>query len=652
MTDSSTCDLTGATPMPQFANFVGPMVSTLERLCELNCESVVDDDPQYVVPHLNSVPARPDSVPHANRNLAQDTSSPAATSPLQTPTKLPAGWVVSDTEDPAKVQHLENDEGDDNIKLAKQGFPHSQISPSLYPRSPSQNHSSAANYSGDTCHSAFTSLSISSGTRSGRSASPSDATASSPFRSTTHTSTASSPQSLLTAKCLTDSTNSTSSLTTTPHSRLCHCHQPDCQELLPCEVCSKRDRHFSNLSNESGQSESGLETKPDSPVSSQTHHIELCLGQRQGGSEAPSRLEEGRQSSPLSCTSFPPTASSEAPSRPVGCQSPPLSYTSTPPPAFSSPTEPQDHTHQESQNCPELKQEQGNKPQRAFSTFTPRNSGSRSPFHASVKPSISIGDYLKRIHTYADCSDTCFVLCLIFIDRLIQSNAVSVNIMTIHRLLVVGVAVAAKFFDDLHYTNSHYSRVGGVPVAELNELELQFLFALNFDLHVDAHTFGLYAQQLQQIATQSDNTTPYHQRQLHFNPNEESPPSPTSSSKQAATEAQRTNAHFPVNQRNTEAQRSQPAPRNRFCRNSSGRHATNEDPFRHFHGGGKKYAQKQKRPLKRGQSNSKAVGREQRSRKGQNHAFDRLTNHFNTSGRFDSTNTSRAVNFRSHHSEK
>lgn len=128
---------------------------------------------------------------------------------------------------------------------------------------------------------------------------------------------------------------------------------------------------------------------------------------------------------------------------------------------------------------------------------------SPSRFHASTKPAISIRDYLARINAYADCTPTCFVLCLVYVDRLIQSNTVCVDEMTIHRLLITGVAVAAKFFDDLHYTNSHYARVGGIQLPEFNELEVQFLFALNFNLHVEPDTFNLYLHQLTQIASKN-----------------------------------------------------------------------------------------------------------------------------------------------------
>jgi hypothetical protein len=41
-------------------------------------------------------------------------------------------------------------------------------------------------------------------------------------------------------------------------------------------------------------------------------------------------------------------------------------------------------------------------------------------FHALKPPSISVLSYLQRIHKYASCSTECFILALIYIDRLIQ----------------------------------------------------------------------------------------------------------------------------------------------------------------------------------------------------------------------------------------
>ena len=60
-------------------------------------------------------------------------------------------------------------------------------------------------------------------------------------------------------------------------------------------------------------------------------------------------------------------------------------------------------------------------------------------------------------------------------------------------LPLYSVIVATKLFEDTIYNNVHYAYVGGIPVAELNRLELDFLVLLDFDLHVTETVFDSYS---------------------------------------------------------------------------------------------------------------------------------------------------------------
>lgn len=120
-----------------------------------------------------------------------------------------------------------------------------------------------------------------------------------------------------------------------------------------------------------------------------------------------------------------------------------------------------------------------------------------SKFHALRPPAISIKDYLNRIAKYASCSGECFVLALVYIDRIIQSNpSFVVNSLNIHRLLITSVMLAAKFFDDQYFNNAYYAKVGGVPCNEINSLEVEFLFMTNFSLFVGTDTYRQYYTEL------------------------------------------------------------------------------------------------------------------------------------------------------------
>lgn len=135
-----------------------------------------------------------------------------------------------------------------------------------------------------------------------------------------------------------------------------------------------------------------------------------------------------------------------------------------------------------------------------------------SGFTAKSVPSISVRDYLKRIATCSHCSDECFILALIYIDRITENKKFIIKSLNIHRsnfamrsssdsllshrLLLVGVMLAAKFFDDIYYNNEYYSRVGGIPKKEINQLEIEFLNYINFTLYVDPIIFFRYRERL------------------------------------------------------------------------------------------------------------------------------------------------------------
>ena len=88
-----------------------------------------------------------------------------------------------------------------------------------------------------------------------------------------------------------------------------------------------------------------------------------------------------------------------------------------------------------------------------------------------------------------------------------------VDSFNIHRLVIAGVTCASKFFSDIFYTNSRYAKVinpptrrsyvvannrqvGGLPLPELNHLELQFLLLNDFRLSVPVEELEAYGTML------------------------------------------------------------------------------------------------------------------------------------------------------------
>ncbi|KAF6001409.1 hypothetical protein CCYA_CCYA13G3613 [Cyanidiococcus yangmingshanensis] len=120
-----------------------------------------------------------------------------------------------------------------------------------------------------------------------------------------------------------------------------------------------------------------------------------------------------------------------------------------------------------------------------------------SPFHASRIPNISVEAYFERIYTFAFCSKACYVIALLYLDRLSRRNAsLRMTSFTAHRLIITAVMLAAKFFDDIFYNNAYYAKVGGLPLREMNALEVRMLRELAYQLNVSLEEFHAFERVL------------------------------------------------------------------------------------------------------------------------------------------------------------
>jgi hypothetical protein len=114
-------------------------------------------------------------------------------------------------------------------------------------------------------------------------------------------------------------------------------------------------------------------------------------------------------------------------------------------------------------------------------------------FHSASPPSVGMRQYLARLSHFFGCSAECYVLGLIYIDRLLKRHpGITFNKLTGHRLLITAMLLAAKNHDDVFRTNAYYAKVGGVTLKELNALERCFLLGLDWKLHVPFEEYERY----------------------------------------------------------------------------------------------------------------------------------------------------------------
>lgn len=108
-----------------------------------------------------------------------------------------------------------------------------------------------------------------------------------------------------------------------------------------------------------------------------------------------------------------------------------------------------------------------------------------------------IKSYLMRIAHYTGCSEESLIFSLIYIDRLIANNAkFMVTSFNVHGLILTSILVAVKFYDDHHYKNTHFGKVGGISCKEMKRLEMIFLHEIKFELFVSKNIYKRYLKSL------------------------------------------------------------------------------------------------------------------------------------------------------------
>lgn len=115
-----------------------------------------------------------------------------------------------------------------------------------------------------------------------------------------------------------------------------------------------------------------------------------------------------------------------------------------------------------------------------------------SIFNIKSQAAKTISDYLDRILKYCDLEPSTLIVAIIYLDKFFTKGLIPTE-FNIHKILLVCITVANKYVDDSIYDNIYMSKVGGLPLDKLNELELEFLITLDYKLYVTDELFQKYA---------------------------------------------------------------------------------------------------------------------------------------------------------------
>ena len=120
-------------------------------------------------------------------------------------------------------------------------------------------------------------------------------------------------------------------------------------------------------------------------------------------------------------------------------------------------------------------------------------------FYSREIPSISIKDYLYRIHLYTEAEFNTLILALIYIDKICEKASIILSEFNIHQILFTSIIIAIKYNEDLYYDNKYYAKIAGVTPKELQKMENEFLRMIKFELYINKKIFDKYKNYINKI---------------------------------------------------------------------------------------------------------------------------------------------------------
>jgi len=131
-------------------------------------------------------------------------------------------------------------------------------------------------------------------------------------------------------------------------------------------------------------------------------------------------------------------------------------------------------------------------------------------FDSSTIPPIGIGAYIRRLHAHFDCSESCHIMALIYLDHFREAtDRFRLTVRNVHRLYLAALLLATKFSEDTYYDNNYYAKCGGIRLSELNRLELTFLRVVDFRLTVPSDEYEAYLDFIKIKHTMWVDSTPH-----------------------------------------------------------------------------------------------------------------------------------------------
>eukprot|EP01130_Rhizamoeba_saxonica_P011961 TRINITY_DN4999_c0_g2_i1.p1 TRINITY_DN4999_c0_g2~~TRINITY_DN4999_c0_g2_i1.p1 ORF type:complete len:220 (-),score=20.79 TRINITY_DN4999_c0_g2_i1:61-720(-) len=103
--------------------------------------------------------------------------------------------------------------------------------------------------------------------------------------------------------------------------------------------------------------------------------------------------------------------------------------------------------------------------------------------------------YCRRICELITCSEEVLIVALILLERfLLTGEIISLTFSNLRRLLLVSILISAKFYCDVAYPISQFSKISGISTCLIAKMERKFLSKIDFNLRVKNNQYAVYSQ--------------------------------------------------------------------------------------------------------------------------------------------------------------
>lgn len=125
--------------------------------------------------------------------------------------------------------------------------------------------------------------------------------------------------------------------------------------------------------------------------------------------------------------------------------------------------------------------------------------------HYGIPTEAEIYEFAHRLFNTVQLSSECSIVCLIYLERLMEQAKVPLLACTWRPIFMCGLLLASKVWQDLSSWNIEFASVyPQFSLESINRLELQFLRMVKWDLYISSSLYAKYYFALRSVVEKPD----------------------------------------------------------------------------------------------------------------------------------------------------